>query len=186
MTRRETEMTTQSSRATELRPRDDDHVLGPTDAPVVLIEYADFQCPYCAMAEPVVRRLRERFSDTMTYVFREYPLVDSHRYALLAARAAEAAGAQGKFWEMHDLLFEHQRALDPAHLARYAESLGLDVERFERDVASGAQDEKIEADMRSGDEAGVPGTPTFYVNGTQYFGPPEYEELRREIEEAGG
>jgi protein-disulfide isomerase len=152
----------------------------------VLIEYADFQCPYCAMAEPVVRRLREQFPDTLMYVFREYPLVDSHRYALIAARAAEAAGAQGRFWEMHDLLFENQRALDPSHLRQYAQSLGLDVDRFERDVESGAQDDKIQADMESGDEAGVPGTPTFFINGEGYFGPPRFEELSREIEQAGG
>jgi protein-disulfide isomerase len=179
-------MTAQNSASAPLSVQDDDHTLGPKDAPVVLIEYADFQCPYCGMAEPVVRRLRERFKNTMLYVFREYPLVESHRYALVAARAAEAAGAQEKFWEMHDLLFEHQRSLDPDHLARYARSIGLDVDRFERDVENGAQDDKIQEDMQSGDDADVPGTPTFFVNGVQYFGPPDFDELAREIQQKGG
>jgi protein-disulfide isomerase len=164
----------------------DDHVQGPADAPVTLVEYADFQCPYCGMAEPVVKQLREQFADRLRLVFREYPLTDSHRYAYGAAEAAEAAGGQGKFWEMHDLLFAHQDALDSGHLTRYASSLGLDVERFEEQMSSDALGDKIERDVRSGDESGVPGTPTFFINERMYDGPPTLHALSQAVKEALG
>jgi protein-disulfide isomerase len=115
-----------------------DHVRGPTDAPLTLVEYGDFECPFCGRATGVVHELRERFGDELRYVFRHLPLGDVHPHAELAAEAAEAAGAQGRFWEMHDLLFQHQAELETEDLVGYAGRLGLDMERFTRDLEDGA------------------------------------------------
>ncbi len=147
-----------------------DHIRGPLDAPVTLVEYGDFECPYCGRAAPVVKELLKRFDGRLRFVFRHLPLVDVHPNAALAAQAAEAAGAQGKFWEMHDLLFRHQDDLDPHDLNRYAAELGLDVEAFTEDLREGRFGPRVAQDVNSAEEAGVAGTPSFFVNEVRYRG----------------
>ncbi|MGZ4401157.1 MAG: Na+/H+ antiporter NhaA [Gaiellaceae bacterium] len=146
-----------------------DHVRGPTDAPVTLVEYGDFECPYCGRAEPVIRELLTDFGD-LQYVWRHLPLSDVHPRAQLAAEASEAAAAQGAFWEMHDLLLERQDALHPPDLIRYAEQLGLDPDRFERDLRAHGHAGRVAGDVDSADLSGVSGTPTFFVNGRRHHG----------------
>ena len=146
-----------------------DHVRGPDRAPVTLVEYGDFECPYCGQAEPVVRELLAGSGD-LRYVWRHLPLTDVHPHALLAAEGTEAAAGQGKFWEMHDQLLAHQGALTGKDLIRYAGGLGLDTERFTQDLRSHAGEPKITADMDSADLSGVSGTPTFFVNGKRHPG----------------
>jgi protein-disulfide isomerase len=147
-----------------------DHASGPDDAPVTLVEYGDFECPYCGMAHPIVQAAQRDLGTQLRFVFRHFPLAEAHPHARLAAQAAEAAGVQGRFWEMHDMLFEHQNALDVADLVGYAESLGLDSAQFARDLESGTYAKKARDDFRSGVRSGVNGTPTFFVNGTRYDG----------------
>ncbi len=147
-----------------------DHIVGPDDAPVTLVEYGDFECPYCGMAHPIVKSAQRELGNQLRFVFRNFPLAELHPHARLAAQAAEAAGAQGRFWEMHDMLFEHQDALEPQDLIGYAKSLGLDVPRFERDLKAGMYAKKVRDDFRSGVRSGVNGTPTFFVNGERYDG----------------
>jgi Na+/H+ antiporter NhaA len=147
-----------------------DHIRGPNDAPVTLVEYGDFECPYCGRAEPIVRDLLTDFSGELRYVWRHLPLADVHEHAQMAAEAAEAAGAQGAFWEMHDLLFEHQDALRPRDLRGYAEQLGLDVDRFADEVRRRVHAAHIEGDVESADLSGVAGTPTFFLNGRRHYG----------------
>lgn len=144
-----------------------DHIQGGSNAFVTLVEYADFECPDCGVAYPIVKELQKRMGEQLRFVFRYYPL-PQHPHAASAAEAAEAAGAQGKFWEMHDILFEHQRALDSQHLQEYARSLGLDIERFQHDLSQHTYVERIEEDIESGDESGVEGTPTFFINDKLY------------------
>ena len=146
-----------------------DHVRGPEQAPVTLVEYADFECPYCGRAEAVIRELLADFGD-VRYVWRHLPLTDVHPHAQLAAEAAEAAALQGAFWELHDLLFDHQDALRLPDLIGYAEELGLDADRFARDVESRAGAGHVAADVDSADLSGVSGTPTFFVNGRRHYG----------------
>lgn len=148
---------------------DRDHVRGPVDAPVTVVEYGDFECPYCGQAEPVVRELLADFGD-VRYVWRHLPLNDVHPHAQLAAEAAEAAGEQGRYWEMHDLLLEHQGALDAADLLRYAEDIGLDTDRFHRDLRAHVGAAHVAEDVESADLSGVSGTPTFFVNGRRHYG----------------
>jgi Na+/H+ antiporter NhaA len=147
-----------------------DHVRGPEDAIVTLVEYGDFECPHCGQAEPAVRQLLQTFGDDVRFVFRHLPLADVHEHAMLAAEASEAAGAQGKFWEMHDALLAHQSALTMADLRSYAESLGLDVERFAEDVQSRRFTLRVSRDLESADLSGVAGTPTFFINGHRHYG----------------
>jgi protein-disulfide isomerase len=147
-----------------------DHIAGPDDAPVTLVEYGDYECPYCGMAHPIVKRAQRELGDQLRLVFRNFPLAEMHPHARLAAQAGEAAGAQVRFWDMHDMLFEHQDALEPQDLIAYAESLGLDVPRFERDLEAGTYAKKVRDDFRSGVRSGVNGTPTFFVNGERYDG----------------
>jgi protein-disulfide isomerase len=147
-----------------------DHTAGPDDAPVTLVEYGDFECPYCGMAHPIVQAAQRDLGSQLRFVFRHFPLAEAHPHARLAAQAAEAAGAQGRFWEMHDTLFEHQDALDVEDLVGYAESLGLDSAQFARDLESGTYAKKVRDDFRSGVRSGVNGTPTFFVNGNRYDG----------------
>ena len=146
-----------------------DHVRGPDQAPVTLVEYADFECPYCGRAEPVIRELLAGYGD-LRYVWRHLPLTDVHPHALLAAEGAEAAARQGKFWPMHDQLLDHQGALTANDLIRYAGELGLDIEQFTRDLRNHAGEAKIAADVDSADLSGVSGTPTFFVNGRRHRG----------------
>jgi Na+/H+ antiporter NhaA len=147
-----------------------DHIRGPADAPVTLVEYGDFECPYCGQAEPVVRTLLSEFGQELRYVFRHLPLEDVHEHAQQAAEAAEAAGAQGKFWEMHDLLFAHQGALETDDLIGYARELGLDADVFADKLRRRKFARRVERDVESADESGVTGTPTFFANGRRHHG----------------
>jgi protein-disulfide isomerase len=148
----------------------EDHAVGPDDATVILVEYGDYECPYCGMAHPIVKRAQRELGSKLRFVFRHFPLAEIHPHARLAAQAAEAAGAQGKFWEMHDALFEHQDALEVDDLVGYAESLGLDTFRFAHDLEAGTFAKRIRDDFRSGVKSGVNGTPTFFMNGARYDG----------------
>jgi protein-disulfide isomerase len=147
-----------------------DHIAGPDDAPVTLVEYGDYECPYCGMAYLVLKKAQQQLGSGLRFVFRNFPLAEAHPHARMAAEAAEAAGAQGKFWEMHDALFEHQDALEPEDLAGYAKSIGLDVAKFKRDLEAGTYAKRVRDDFRSGVRSGVNGTPTFFVNGIRYDG----------------
>ena len=159
-----------------------DHVRGPADAAVTLVEYGDFQCPYCGDAYPVVQHLAERFGDSLRFVFRHMPLDDLHPRAHAAALASEAAAAQGSFWEMHDRLFEHQLELADDDLLAHAEALGLDADRFAADLADPALARRVAEDFESGAGSGVPSTPRFFVNGVIHLGSASVPELREAIE----
>jgi protein-disulfide isomerase len=148
---------------------DRDHIRGPEGAPVTMVEYGDFECPYCGQAEGVIRELLADFGD-LRYVWRHLPLNDVHPRAQLAAEAAEAAAEQGAFWEMHDLLLDHQDALRPTELVGHARRLGLDVERFRDDLRTHAGAGRVAEDVDSADLSGVSGTPTFFVNGRRHYG----------------
>lgn len=160
-----------------------DHVRGPDHAPVTVVEYGDFECPYCGQAEPVVRELLRDFGD-VRYVWRHLPLADVHPHARLAAEAAEAAAAQGSFWEMHDVLIEHQDELRISHLVAYAQGLGLDVKRFRRDLRDRIGTTRISADIESADLSGVSGTPSFFVNGRRHHGAYDLESLTAAVRAA--
>jgi NhaA family Na+:H+ antiporter len=161
---------------------DRDHVRGPADAPVTLVEYGDFQCPYCGDAYPVVTALIARFGERLRFAFRHMPLGDIHPRAPAAARAAEAAAAQGRFWEMHDRLFEHQNELSDRQLRGHAEAIGLDLERFERDLTDPTIGRRVDEDYASGARSGVPSTPRFFVNNVIHLGSPSLNELEEAIE----
>jgi Na+/H+ antiporter NhaA len=161
-----------------------DHFRGPVDAPVTVLEYGDFECPFCGRAEPVVRELLQEYAD-LRYVWRNLPLSDVHPHAQLAAEAAEAAGSQGKFWEMHDLLFEHQDALTSGDLVSYAQELGLDVEDFSNDLSFNAHAARIAEDVDSADLSGVTGTPTFFINGRRHVGAYDIAALSAAVRAAG-
>ena len=160
-------------------PVDDvvDHIRGPADAPVTLVEYGDFECPYCGQAEPVIRTLLSEFGSDLRYVFRQLPLDDVHENAERAAEASEAAGAWGKFWEMHDLLFQHQDALGTEDLRKYAGDLGLDVEVFAEKLRRRKFGPRVMRDIDSADQSGVTGTPTFFVNGRRHQGAYDLDTL---------
>ena len=147
-----------------------DHTRGPTDAPVSLVEYGDFECPYCGQAHAIVRALEEELGEHLRFAFRHFPLTKIHPHAEHAAEAAEAAGMQGRFWEMHDILFENQDALTDRELANYAKELGFDVRRVINDVITGAHASRIRQDFISGMRSDVNGTPTFFINGARYAG----------------
>jgi len=147
-----------------------DHIQGPPAAPVTLVEYGDFECPYCGQAYPVVKELMSRQDETVRLVFRNFPLAEIHPHARRAAEAAEAAGAQGKFWEMHDILFERQDALEDENLIAYAAELGLDLDRFQVELAQNAHAGRVREDFLSGVRSGVNGTPTFFINGRRHDG----------------
>ncbi|MEA2528231.1 MAG: formate-nitrite transporter family protein [Thermomicrobiales bacterium] len=149
---------------------DRDHILGPPDAPLTLVEYADFECPFCGDAFGIVKAVRSRLGDQLRFVFRHFPVPQVHPHAQRAAEAAEAAAAQGKFWEMHDYLFTHQPSLEGPDLIRYAGSLGLDAERFAGELRDRAYAARVREDVTSGASSGVEGTPTFFVNGRRHQG----------------
>lgn len=149
---------------------DRDHLRGPRHAPVTIVEYGDYECPYCGQAEPVVRELLGDFGDDVRYVWRHLPLTDVHIHAQLAAEAAEAAALQGRYWDMHDLLISHQGALRFDDLRGYAAQIGLDTARFERDMRAHAGAAHVAEDVESADLSGVAGTPTFFVNGRRHHG----------------
>ena len=147
-----------------------DHLRGPYEAPVTLVEYGDFECPYCGQAEGVIRELLDSFGDELCYVWRHLPLNDVHPRAQLAAEASEAAAAQDRFWEYYDALLAHQDALSPPELGRGAEALGLDLERFWEDLRRHEHAQHVAEDVASADSSGVTGTPTFFINGRRHYG----------------
>jgi Na+/H+ antiporter NhaA len=161
-----------------------DHIRGDDDAPVTLVEYGDFECPFCGRAEPVLRQLLNEFGNDLRFVFRHLPLSDVHPRAQLAAEAAEAADDQGAFWEMHDLLFDHQDALEPRNLVEYARELGLDVDRFTDELRRHEHAGRIASDVDDADLSGVSGTPTFFVNGIRHQGPYDIETLTAAVRAA--
>ena len=154
-----------------------DHIQGPIDAPIKLLEYGDYECPYCGQAYPIVKEIRERLGKRLCFAFRNFPLTNSHPHAEHAAEAAEAAGAQGRFWEMHDSLYENQDALEDEQIAGYAAELGLNVQKLSSEVTSGAHLPRIREDFQSGAHSGVNGTPSFFINGVRYVGFDDFENL---------
>jgi protein-disulfide isomerase len=147
---------------------DRDHIQGPADAPLTLVEYGDYECPHCGRAYPIVKDVQRRLGKQLRFVFRNFPITNLHPHAEHAAEAAEAAGAQQHFWEMHDALFEHQNALDDRHLSAYAAAIGLDVPRFDRELSSHVHAKRVREDFSSGVRSGVNGTPTFFINGIRH------------------
>ncbi|HEX2770977.1 MAG TPA: DsbA family protein [Micromonosporaceae bacterium] len=161
-----------------------DHVRGAPDAPVTLVEYADFQCPYSAAAHSDLRALLRERSDVVRLVFRHFPLANVHPYAELVAETAESAGEHGRFWPMHDWLFEHQEQLDPVHLALGAEQVGLPVDDLAGEVNSHARLDRIQRDFVSGIRSGVDATPAFFVNGVRHTGGYDVAHLLAAVDEA--
>lgn len=158
-----------------------DHIQGQADAPVILVEYGDFECPHCGRAHPIVRRLQKRFKDQLAFVFRHFPLTKVHAHAELAAESAEAADAQDKFWEMHGWLFENQDDLVPEAILEAASEMALDTKRFIEDLQNHTYQEKVRADFMGGVRSGVNGTPTFFINGVRHDADFEYETLAEAI-----
>jgi protein-disulfide isomerase len=154
-----------------------DHARGPADAPATLVAYGDYECPYTRRALSVVAQLRVQFGEQLRLVFRNFPLTEIHPHALQAAEAAEAAAAQGCFWEMHEYLFAHQHALEEVDLLQYANDLGLDRARFEQDLATHAHIGRIDSDVESGLQSGVQGTPTLFINGLLHNASWEHDSL---------
>ena len=163
---------------------DRDHYQGPFDAPVTLVEYGDYECPYCGRAYPVVKQLQEVYGDRLRFVFRNFPLNTIHEHAGVAAQAAEAAAAQDKFWDMHDLLYEHQDDLAELDMVQLALRLGLEVYRFEADLSGERYAKRIREDFRGGVRSGVNQTPTFFINDARYDGPLELDALKTAIDAA--
>lgn len=147
-----------------------DHVQGKSTARIELIEYGDYQCPHCGRAYPIIKKLQHSLGTDLKFIFRNFPLSEIHPDAFNAAMATEAAGLQQKFWEMHDIIYEHQQRLDVDSLFRYAQKIGLDVEQFKNDIQSESLREKVDQDFESGVRSGVNGTPSFFVNGKKYNG----------------
>jgi len=162
-----------------------DHAQGPADAPLTLVEYGDYECPYCGKAYPVVKEIQKRMGDRLRFVFRNFPLNTIHEHAGVAAQAAEAAAAQGKFWEMHDILYEHQDDLADRDLREYALKVGLEIYRFDADLSGEKYAKRVRDDFRGGVRSGVNGTPTFFINGVRYNGEPTPGAMLAALEAAG-
>ncbi len=160
----------------------EDHIQGDENAPITLVEYGDFECPYCGMAYPIVQRVQKHFGKRLRFVFRNFPLIENHPHAGIAAMAAEFAATKNKFWGMHDLLYEHQEFLSIADLLKYAESLNLSAADLKIAIEKETFASKIKNDFLGGVESGVNGTPTFFINGNHYEGSFEYEEFLAAIE----
>ncbi len=165
---------------------DRDHISGPVEAPLTLLEYADFECPYCGMAYPIVESVIAQMGSQMRFVFRHFPLVDMHPHAERAAEAAEAAGAQGRFWEMHHMLFENQDDLSDRALLGHAQVLGLNIATFTDDLATGIYRPRVAEDFISGVNSGVNGTPTFFINAVKYEGSWDAASLLAALQSAAG
>jgi protein-disulfide isomerase len=163
-----------------------DHIRGPATAPITLLEYGDYQCPFCGEAAPIVDEVQRRLGDKLRFVFRNFPLTEMHPHAEHAAEAAEAAAAHGKFWEMHDALYANQDALDDRHLAEYAASLGIKAGEIQKALAGHAYGDRIREDFMSGVRSGVNGTPTFFINGVRHDGPFDLDSLLDAIAGATG
>jgi protein-disulfide isomerase len=162
-----------------------DHRQGLATAAVTLVQYGDYECPYTRQSTTIVRAVQQQLGDKLRFVFRNFPLTEIHPHALHAALAAEAAAAQGKFWQMHDYIFHHQHTLEDSDLEHFAEAVGLDMQQFARDMAERPYMSRIEEDLKSGIRSGVRGTPTFFINGILYPGSWEQEALLAALEEAG-
>ena len=147
-----------------------DHIDGPETAPLTLVEYGDYECPHCGRAYPIIKAVQQELGAELRFVYRNFPLSEAHPHAQHAAEAAESAAVEGKYWEMHDILFEHQDALGDADLVGYAEELGIDADRVRRELEMETHAARVRADFRSGVRSGVNGTPTFFVNGLRYDG----------------
>ena len=161
-----------------------DHVEGPVDAAVTLVEYGDYQCPYCGAAYPIIKEVQTQMGERLRFVFRNFPITTSHPQAEQAAEAAEAGAAQGKFWPMHDLLYENQKRLGDRDLLGYADQLGLDVDRFQRELADHVHAERVHEDFMSGVRSGVNGTPTFYIDGVRHDDSYDADTLLTALERA--
>lgn len=161
-----------------------DHIEGSDKALVTLVEYGDYECPYCGAAYPIVKELQKRLGSRLRFVFRNFPLAQSHPHAVRAAEAAEAAAAQGRFWEMHDTLYENQHALEDRDLAHYADELGLEDARFRRELSGHLWMSRVREDFSDGVRSGVNGTPTFFINGFRHDGDFEFETMLVALEAA--
>jgi protein-disulfide isomerase len=161
-----------------------DHAQGPPDAPVTLVEYGDYECPWCGRTFPLIKRLQSELGDQLRVVYRNFPQSSTHPHASVAAQAAEAAAAQGKFWEMHDVLFEHQDELNTPDLVHYGLRIGVEVYRFQADLASERFGARVQADYDGGVRSGVTGTPTIFINGRRYAGKLEYDPMLSAVRDA--
>lgn len=161
-----------------------DHIQGKPDAPVTLVEYGDYECPYCGQAYPIVKEIQKRLKGQLRFVFRNFPLTQIHPHAQQAAEAAEAAAVQGSFWDMHDILYENQQALDHYHLLEYASALDLSTKRFNNDLFSHVHAKRIHEDFMSGVRSGVNGTPTFFINQIRYNDSWDFETLLDTLRQA--
>jgi protein-disulfide isomerase len=156
---------------------EDDWILGAPDAPVTILEYGDFECPYCGMAHPVLQSLVAENQETIRLIYRHFPITNIHPHAFPAAEAAEAAGAQGRFWEMHDMLFTHQDQLEDDDLVAYAAALDLNVERFDQEMRGHRHRYEVQRDFRRGIQDGANGTPTLFINRLRYDRPRDYDSM---------
>jgi protein-disulfide isomerase len=177
-------MTTHATSSLNLPVSERDHIRGSATAPVTLVEYGDYQCPYCGEAFAVVEELQRVLGDRLRFVFRHFPLAQIHPHAQGAAEAAEAAGAQDMFWEMHAILYTHQHALAGAHLIEYAIALGLDPTSFRHALDGRSYENRVREDFLSGVRSGVNGTPTFFIDEVRYDGPPDFDSLLAVLAEA--
>jgi len=164
--------------------RQQDHVRGSMNAPVTLVEYGDFECPYCGQAHPILNAIGEEMGSQLCFVFRHFPIASIHPHAEAAALASEAAGAQGRFWEMHDLLYDNQHALENEDLLDYAQALSLEMREFEAALRSDKDLPRVKESFLSGVRSGVNGTPTFFINGVRHDGSYEYPVLLHALKEA--
>jgi protein-disulfide isomerase len=169
----------------KLKPpvRREDHIQGNPQAAVVLTEYGDLECPHCGIAHTILKKLEAKYKDQLALVFRHFPLSEAHPHAVMAAIAAEAAARQGRFWEMHDMIFENQSKLSASYLLRMAESLQLDMAAFKKDQTDPKLAEKVDADFESGIMSGVNGTPSFYINGVKYNNSYDFESMSEAIDQ---
>ncbi|MEP7108320.1 MAG: thioredoxin domain-containing protein [Ferruginibacter sp.] len=160
-----------------------DQKQGSSGAPLTLVEYGDYECPYCGEAYPIIKEIQAYFDDKLLFVFRNFPLAEMHPHALAAAYVAESAARQKKFWEVHDLIYENQQDLSSKQLLNYARSAGADIKKLTADINSAKIMDKVESDMESGARSGVNGTPTFFINGKRHNGNYEFEALKNALEE---
>jgi protein-disulfide isomerase len=163
---------------------DRDHVQGSIDAPVTLVQYGDYECPYCGEAYPIVKDIQARMGEQLRFAFRNFPITTSHPHAEHAAEAAEAAGAQGRFWQMHDHLYENQRHLEDDDLRSYAQALDLDLDLFDKELTEHIHADRVHEDFMSGVRSGVNGTPTFFINGSRHDDSYEFETLLGALQHA--
>ena len=163
---------------------DRDHIQGPVTAAVTLVQYGDYECPYCGAAYPIIKEVQARMGERLRFVFRNFPITTSHPHAEQAAEAAEAAATQGRFWQMHDLLYENQRRLRDQDLRAYAEKVGVDVASFDQELAEHVHAARVREDFMSGVRSGVNGTPTFYIDGARHDDSYDLDTLLTAVERA--